>query len=252
MPGHQRDEPLDGEISIESCRPTGQAPHLDQTQAVHGQEKGVENEDGIELMTETVHDEGEVARDRDDSQRNHRLHAEGGRTGRRRRIRRYVHPVQFNHDDPALATMSVGRRAGPHNCPDGHVRRGWRLLSWWAQQASETGMTKILIVDDHPLYREGVMTALRGQPLRALVLGASSAGKALRILDDNPTVRPGAGRPAAGKRGRPGGARPGFGARHPPIARMLISARNRRASCRLRWGPGPRGSCPSPCPSARS
>jgi DNA-binding NarL/FixJ family response regulator len=84
-------------------------------------------------------------------------------------------------------------------------------------------MSKILIVDDHPLYREGVMSALRGHPLRALVLGASSAAEALRILDDDPTVdlvlvdlRLGSedGLKALGQ----------IGARHPSIARMLISA----------------------------
>ena len=86
-------------------------------------------------------------------------------------------------------------------------------------------MPKILIVDDHPLYREGVMSALRGHPLRALVLGASSAGEALKLLDGDPTVdlvlvdlRLGSddGLQALGL----------IGARHPSIARMLISARS--------------------------
>ena len=48
-------------------------------------------------------------------------------------------------------------------------------------------MTKILILDDHPLYREGVITALSGPPLRACVIGASSAGDAINLLDDDPT-----------------------------------------------------------------
>ena len=61
----------------------------------------MENEDGIELMTETVHDEGEVARDRDDSQGNHRLHVEGAEDQEGGAVSGDVHPIQFNHDDPA-------------------------------------------------------------------------------------------------------------------------------------------------------
>ena len=83
-------------------------------------------------------------------------------------------------------------------------------------------MPKILILDDHPLYREGVMSALRGQPLHALVLGASSAVEALRLLDEDPTVdlvlvdfRLG------GEDGLDALRR--IGARHPSVARMLIS-----------------------------
>jgi len=48
-------------------------------------------------------------------------------------------------------------------------------------------MTKILIVDDHPLYREGVIAALGGHPLRASVVGVSSAHDAFQVLNDDPT-----------------------------------------------------------------
>jgi len=84
-------------------------------------------------------------------------------------------------------------------------------------------MAKILIVDDHPLYREGVMSALRAQPLRALVLGASSTGEALKILDDDPTVDLVL---VDLRLGQEDGleALKRIGAQHPPIARMLISA----------------------------
>ncbi len=101
-------------------------------------------------------------------------------------------------------------------------------------------MTKILIVDDHPLYREGVMTALRGQPLRALVLGASSAGEALRILDDDPTVDLVLVDLRLGKEDGLEGLKQ-IGARHPPIARMLISGHESPGIVRAAMGAGAQG-----------
>lgn len=44
-------------------------------------------------------------------------------------------------------------------------------------------MTTILIVDDHPLFREGVVAALSAAPLHARVLCAASGTEALRQLD---------------------------------------------------------------------
>ena len=101
-------------------------------------------------------------------------------------------------------------------------------------------MTKILIVDDHPLYREGVMTALRGEPLRALVLGASSAGEALRILDDDPTVDLVLVDLRLGKEDGLEGLRQ-IGTRHPPIARMLISGHESPGIVRAAMGAGAQG-----------
>jgi len=101
-------------------------------------------------------------------------------------------------------------------------------------------MTKILIVDDHPLYREGVMNALRGQPLRALVLGASSAGEALRILDDDPTVDLVLVDLRLGKEDGLEGLKQ-IGARHPPIARMLISGHESPGIVRAAMGAGAQG-----------
>ena len=101
-------------------------------------------------------------------------------------------------------------------------------------------MTKILIVDDHPLYREGVMTALRGQPLRALVLGASSAGEALRILDDDPTVDLVLVDLRLGKEDGLEGLKQ-IGARHPPIARMLISGHESPGIVQAAMGAGAQG-----------
>jgi DNA-binding NarL/FixJ family response regulator len=83
-------------------------------------------------------------------------------------------------------------------------------------------MTKILILDDHPLYREGVITALSGPPLRACVIGASSAGDAIKFLDDDPTFE--LALVDRGLRGEDGlEALQQIGLKHPSVARVLIS-----------------------------
>jgi DNA-binding NarL/FixJ family response regulator len=83
-------------------------------------------------------------------------------------------------------------------------------------------MTKILIIDDHPLYREGLMGALSGPPLRSLVVGADSIAAALTLLDSDPTVelalidfklKNESGLDALKQ----------IGAKQPTVARMLIS-----------------------------
>lgn len=43
-------------------------------------------------------------------------------------------------------------------------------------------MPKILILDDHPLYREGVASALAAAPLHARVLGAATIAQAIGVL----------------------------------------------------------------------
>lgn len=83
-------------------------------------------------------------------------------------------------------------------------------------------MTKILILDDHPLYREGVITALSGPPLRACVIGASSAGDAINLLDDDPTFELAlVDRKLRGEDGLE--ALQQIGLKHPTVARVLIS-----------------------------
>lgn len=47
-------------------------------------------------------------------------------------------------------------------------------------------MQRILIVDDHPLYRAGLMGALRAQLADVELLGADSAEDGLRILEEAP------------------------------------------------------------------
>jgi DNA-binding NarL/FixJ family response regulator len=83
-------------------------------------------------------------------------------------------------------------------------------------------MTKILIVDDHPLYCEGVITALSAPPLRAQVLGASAISDAIKLLDSDPSfelalvdrnLRDEDGLEALRQ----------IGSRYPTVARVLIS-----------------------------
>jgi DNA-binding NarL/FixJ family response regulator len=86
-------------------------------------------------------------------------------------------------------------------------------------------MTKILIVDDHPLYREGVIQALSSRPLHATMVGVSSAGDALRALEDDPTFDLVlVDRKLQGDDGVD--VLRQIGARHPDVARILISAEN--------------------------
>jgi len=49
-------------------------------------------------------------------------------------------------------------------------------------------MSHALIVDDHPLYREGLISALRGHLGDVTVSGADSAEDGLAVLDKNPDI----------------------------------------------------------------
>jgi DNA-binding NarL/FixJ family response regulator len=83
-------------------------------------------------------------------------------------------------------------------------------------------MQTILIVDDHPLYREGMMSALRAQMDDVEVLGADSAEEGLEVLVRHPEVDlvlidvrlPGMDGFAALSV---------YGARFPTVSRMLVS-----------------------------
>lgn len=83
-------------------------------------------------------------------------------------------------------------------------------------------MRELLIVDDHPLYREGVVTALHASPLGAQVLCADSLAQALAVL----AVHPGTELAMVDLRlGADDGiaALAAIGAAHPGIVRVLIS-----------------------------
>ena len=80
----------------------------------------------------------------------------------------------------------------------------------------------ILIVDDHPLYREGMVSALRAQMADVAVLGADSAEEGLQLLLHNPDIElvlidvrlPGMDGFAALR---------DYGARFPSVSCMLVS-----------------------------
>ena len=84
------------------------------------------------------------------------------------------------------------------------------------------------------------MTALRGHPLQAVVIGAASASEALRILDDDPTVDLVLVDLRLGKEDGLEGLKQ-IGARHPPIARMLISAYESPSIVQAAMGAGAQG-----------
>jgi DNA-binding NarL/FixJ family response regulator len=48
-------------------------------------------------------------------------------------------------------------------------------------------LAKLLIVDDHPLYREGVIRTLSARPLYASTVGVATSEDALRMLHEDPT-----------------------------------------------------------------
>jgi DNA-binding NarL/FixJ family response regulator len=81
---------------------------------------------------------------------------------------------------------------------------------------------RILVVDDHPLYREGMMSALRARLPELEVLGAGSAEDGLALLESNPDtdlvlidLR------LPGMDGF--GALAAYAARFPTVSRVLIS-----------------------------
>jgi len=104
-------------------------------------------------------------------------------------------------------------------------------------------MTKILILDDHPLYREGVIGALSGHPLHANVVGVSSADDAIASLDDDPTfVLALVDRRLRGEDGIE--ALRQIGRTHPAVARVLISAESSAQSVHAAMRAGAQGFLP--------
>lgn len=49
-------------------------------------------------------------------------------------------------------------------------------------------MPQALIIDDHPLYREGLISALRGRLGATTIVGAGSAEDGLHVLDNDPEI----------------------------------------------------------------
>jgi hypothetical protein len=95
---HQRDEPLVGEITAAFAPdPADRSAQLQQAKAVQGEQEGMKNQHGIEMMPEPVRDEGDVAGNGDGSQRDHGCHVERAENEEGRAIPGEVHPVQLTH-----------------------------------------------------------------------------------------------------------------------------------------------------------
>jgi DNA-binding NarL/FixJ family response regulator len=102
---------------------------------------------------------------------------------------------------------------------------------------------KILIVDDHPLYREGMISALRAQTADIEVQGADSAEEGLRMLMQDPEIDlvlidvrlPGMDGFAALAM---------YGARFPAVSRILISGSDEPAYLKRAFEGGASGYIP--------
>ena len=80
----------------------------------------------------------------------------------------------------SLAGSSADRRASAIGQKDNGAKRDrWNTIR---SATGGSGLQRILIVDDHPLYREGMMGALRARIVDAEVLGAHSAEEGLELL----------------------------------------------------------------------
>jgi two-component system, NarL family, nitrate/nitrite response regulator NarL len=102
---------------------------------------------------------------------------------------------------------------------------------------------RILIVDDHPLYREGVASALTAPPLRAQVLDAATIAQALDVLAHEPDIElalidlklgPENGLDAVAR----------IGAAFPSVVRVLISGEDGADLYRAAAGAGAHGYVP--------
>jgi DNA-binding NarL/FixJ family response regulator len=104
-------------------------------------------------------------------------------------------------------------------------------------------MTKVLVVDDHPLYREGLIAALSGHPLRARVAAVSSVNDALRVLEDDPTYELAlVDRKLQREDGLEAVRR--IGQRHPTVARAVISGEDSAAAIEAAMRAGAQGFLP--------
>ena len=104
-------------------------------------------------------------------------------------------------------------------------------------------MPRILVVDDHPLYREGMMGALRAELGGVEVLGAGTAEEGLEVLAADPEVDlvlidlrlPGMDGLSA---------LAAYAARFPAVARLLVSGADEAALVRRAFAAGASGFLP--------
>lgn len=104
-------------------------------------------------------------------------------------------------------------------------------------------MQRILVVDDHPLYREGMVSALRARLPGLEVLGAGSAEEGLTVLEDYPETDV-----VLIDLRLPGmdgfGALAAYAARFPTVSRVLISGQEGAEIVRRAFDAGASGFIP--------
>jgi two-component system nitrate/nitrite response regulator NarL len=104
-------------------------------------------------------------------------------------------------------------------------------------------MPRILVVDDHPLYREGMMSALRAELAGVEVVGAGTAEEGLEVLAADPDIDlvlidlrlPGMDGLSALST---------YAARFPAVARLLVSGAEESALVRRAFAAGASGFLP--------
>src|SRR5262245_11430637 len=109
--------------------------------------------------------------------------------------------------------------------------------------ASGGAVQRILVVDDHPLYREGMVSALRAQLPGLEVLGAGSAEEGLTVLERHPETDM-----VLIDLRLPGmdgfGALAAYAARFPTVSRVLISGQEGAEIVRRAFDAGASGFIP--------
>jgi len=106
---------------------------------------------------------------------------------------------------------------------------------------------RILVVDDHPLYREGMVSALRARLPELEVLGAGSAEEGLAVLEANPDTDV-----VLIDLRLPGmdgfGALAAYAARFPTVPRVLISGQEGADIAKRAFDAGASGFIPKSLP----
>lgn len=123
------------------------------------------------------------------------------------------------------------------------------LLLGCANHRTARTVHRILIVDDHPLYREGLVSALRARMADVDVVGADSAEEGLRMLEDGPEADlvlldlrlPGMDGFAA---------LPVYGERFPMVPRVLVSGSEEPGHVKRAFELGASGFIPKSLPVA--
>lgn len=109
--------------------------------------------------------------------------------------------------------------------------------------SGDGSVQRILVVDDHPLYREGMVSALRARLPGLEVLGAGSAEEGLQVLESHPDTDV-----VLIDLRLPGmdgfGALAAYAARFPTVSRVLISGQDGGEIVRRAFDAGASGFIP--------